>query len=350
MDKSTFQIFDQLTSNLDNSLSISDLTKEIEKKYGSAYYANIYNKLQKLKEQDLINLKQIGRTSLIELNFSNYFLLDFLAEMDIEKKRLFFKNKPELVPLLVELEQSMSDVGSIKSFGSINIERKIKLNKIELLFLLKKSSNYHEDAIKIFSTLLDLQKKHNIQIIGLIINQNSFSKLMMSDEINPVREALPNFLSLFCPQLFWGEIRNIKRTYKIQSFTEELNPLKISQPDLMYNLNRFGYKEFGWNIEQGKKGCIEYIITSLLLQNDARLFQAIPVIISKNSFDSNVLIFLAQRFQTSNKLLGLLRIIKRLKPKNEIEKSVAILEALEIEEVPADEKDVLKTLRLYGAT
>jgi len=349
MDKSTLQILDLLSSNLDNSLSISALTKKINEKYGTAYYANIYQKLQKLKGQDLINLNQIGKSSIIELNFQNHFLLDFLTEMEIEKKLDFFKNKPELLPLLIELERSLNDICSIKTLSSIKTERNIKLNRLELLFLLKKSSQYHNETISIYARILDLQKKYNIRITSLILDQKSFSELIRSNETNPIREALPHILNLFCPQSYWGEIRQIKEKSKIRNILNEIKPTKISHSDLIYNLNRFGYKEFGWNIEKGKKICIEYITTALLLQSDVRLFEAIPVIISKNSFDTNLLIFLSQKFGTSKKLLGLLRILRKFKPKNEISKTIEILETLRIEEIPADEKNILKKMRLYDA-
>ncbi len=350
MDKSTLKIFDLLSSNLDDSLSISTLTEKIKKKYGKAYYANIYQKLQKLKKQDLINLNQMGRMSLIELNFQNHFLLDFLTEMDIKKKRIFFNNRPELLPLLIELEQFLNDACSIRTLSSINIERNIKLNRFELLFLLKKSANSHKVTIKIHKKILELQKKYNIQIIGLIIDHKKFSNFIRSSEINPIRESLPRILNLFCPHSFWGEIKQIKGKSIIRILLNELKPTKISNSDLFYNLNRFGYREFGWKIEKGRKICIEYIIISLLLQNDVRLFEAIPIIISKNSFDSNLLIYLSKKYNASNKLLGLLKILKEIKPKNEILETMEIFETLKIEEQPANKQDIIKKMRLYDAS
>ncbi|WNZ28667.1 MAG: hypothetical protein IAX21_08400 [Candidatus Bathyarchaeota archaeon] len=350
MDKSTLQIFDILSSNLGDFLSISTLTKKIKEKYGNAYYANIYQKIQKLKKQNLINLDQIGRTSLIELNFQNYLLLDFLTEMDIEKKRKFFKNKPELLSILIELEQSMNNICSIRTFGSIKIERNIKLNRIELLFLLKKSSNYHSQTIWIHKRIFEIQKKYNIQITGLIITQNKFSELTGSNEINPIREFLPCILNLFCPQSFWREIKSIKDKSKIRTVMDELKPTKISETDLFYNLNRFGYKEFGWKIETGKKICIEYIIMAMLLRNDFRLFEAIAIIISKNKFDTNLLIFLCQKFHTSEKLLGLLKAIKEIKSENEIIKTIEILDSLQIKETPTNKQDIIEKMRRYNAT
>ena len=350
MDKSTLQIFDLLSSNLDDSLSISNLTHKIKQKYGTAYYANIYQKLQKLKNEELININKIGNTSLIELNFQNNFLKDYLTEMDIEKKRFFFKNKPELLPLLFELEQSLNDICSIRSLSSIKIERNIKLNRIELLLLIKKSANYNKLRITIHKRLLKLQKKHNIQLLGLIINEKEFSKLINSNEINPIQESLPHILNMFCPQSFWQEIKQIKNKSQIKTIMTEIKPAKISQSDLFYNLNRFGYKEFGWDIEKSEKICIEYIITAILLQNDFRLFEAIPIIISKNSFDTDLLIFLSQKYHTSSKLLGLLKTIEEIISDDEIRNTIQTLETLKIEAIPTNKHELIKKMRLYNVS
>ena len=157
-------------------------------------------------------------------------------------------------------------------------------------------------------------------------------------------------LTLFCPQSFWGEIRRIKEKTEIRNIRPETNPAKISDSDLIHNLNRFGYKEFGWNIEQGKEICIEYLTTALLLQNDVRHFEAVPIILSKNAFRSNLLTFLSQKFGTSGKLLGLLKILRNIKPTSDIDKTIEILETLDIEELPADERSIFEKMRLYNAT
>jgi len=93
MDTPTLRILDTISSNLGDSISINQLTERIRETYGTAHYANIYHKLQKLKKEGLLSLDLIGRSSNIKLNFQNYLLIDTLAEMEIEKKRISWQKE-----------------------------------------------------------------------------------------------------------------------------------------------------------------------------------------------------------------------------------------------------------------
>ena len=341
MDTSTLRILDTISSNIGDSLSINQLTERIKDTYGSAYYANIYQKLQDLKNEGILNLELIGRSSNIKLNFQNYLLIDTLAEMEIEKKKNFLTKRNELFPLLTEMDKSLTDNCAIKSISSINPSKNIKLNRIELLFLLRNTSNYHNETIELFREMLKLQNKYNLKINNLIIDKHDFFDLT-SDEINPLREALNEKIIFFCPQAFWSEIKEIAEKTEIRTIRSETKPANISDLDLTYNLNRFGYREFGLHLTQGKKFCIEYITTAILLQEDARLIEAIPIILAKNNFKSNILAFLSQKFQTTAKLIAILKILQEISPKPEIEKTIGTLKVFNIEEYPVDEESIRK--------
>ena len=349
MDTPTLRILETISSNIGDPLSINKLTERIKDTYGSAYYANIYQKLQDLKNEGILNLELIGRSSNIKLNFQNYLLIDTLAEMEIEKKRNFLTDRNDLFPLLTEMDKTLTDTCTIKSISSINPSKNIKLNRMELLFLLRDIPNYHNETIELYREMLKLQNKYNLKINNLIIDKNDFSDLTTSDEINPLREALSEKIILFCPQAFWSEIKEIAQKTDIRTIRPETKPANISDLDLTYNLNRFGYREFGLKMAQGKKFCIEYITTAILLKEDARLIEAIPIVLAKNSFKSNILAFLSQKYDTSGKLLGLLKILQNMKPTREINETIELLETLNAKEIPADEESIMQKLRLYNA-
>jgi hypothetical protein len=273
--------------------------------------------------------------------------------MEIKRKLDSLTERKDFLIFLDEMGRLLENMCEIKSVSSMSLARNIKLNRIELLFLLrtpKEKSKYHDEIAGIYAALERLRKKHNVRIDSLLLDEVDFFDLIKSDEINPLKEALSNETTLFCPQAFWSEIREIAQQIEIKTSRTETKPRDISDLDLVYNLARFGYKEFGSTLEQGKKFCIEYLITALLLQNDARRTEAAPIVLAKNEFNSSLLGFLSQKFGTSGKLLGLLRALNNIKPTGEFEETIKLLEIFNVNEIQADERSILQKMRLYNAT
>ena len=349
MDAPTLRILDTISSNLGDSISINQLTERIRETYGTAHYANIYQKLQKLKKEGLLSLDLIGRSSNIKLNFQNYLLIDTLTEMELEKKKNFLAKRNDQILFLTEIDKLLNETETIRSVSSINPAKNIKLNKTELLFLLRKTPEYHSETLQLYKEMLKLQKKRNLKINSLILDRNDFHEQIKSDEINPLREALSEKTTFFGPQAFWSEIKQVTETTEIRNIKTETKPANISNLDLTYNLYRFGYKEFGLQLAQGKTFCSEYMTTAILLQDDARLTEAIPIILAKNSYKSNTLAFLTQKFETTGKLLGLLKILHTIKPTRETAETIDFLETFNAETIPADEESILQKMRLYNA-
>ena len=349
MDKATIRILDAISSSIGDSLSINQLTNHMKARYGSAYYANIYEKLQNLKSNSLINLEPIGRSSSIKLNFENYLLIDTLSDMEIEKKLEFLSKRASLFSFLTELDKTLIDGNSIRSISAINPSKNIKLNRFELLSLINATPDYLDQAIELHKVTLNLQRKFNLKINNLFLDANDFSGFLTSDEINPVREALSQQIILYNPQAFWSQIKDVAQKNQIRTLHTETKPLSISDSDLNLNLNRFGYREFGASIVEGKKFCIEYIATALLLREEARGLDAVAVILAKNNFNSNLLAFLSLKFEESSRLLGILRILRQTSPKLEVDNTVKILKAINPQEIAADEASIRQKLELYNA-
>jgi hypothetical protein len=349
VDKATIRILDTIASNIGDSLSINELTNRIKNRYGSAYYANIYKKLQDLKGKGLLNLEPIGRFSNIKLNFENYLLIDTLSDMEMEKKLEFLSNRAILFSFFAEMDKSLSDRCYVRSISLINPSKNIKLKRIELLLLLNETPDYLDQTIELQKITLTLQRKFNLKINSLILDSNDFFGLLTSDEINPVREALSQKINLYNPQVFWSQIKEITKKNLIRTLHTETKPLSIPDSDLNFNLNRFGYSEFGTNFVEGTKYCIENITTSLLLKEDARGIDAAAVILAKNNFNSNLLAFLSQKFEVSPRLLGILEVLRQTNPKPEVDNTVKILKAISLQELPADEDSIRQKLELYNA-
>lgn len=355
MDEATFHILDILSGELGNPISIHELTKKIEEKHGAAYYANIYEKIHSMVKEKIIDLQKVGRSSIATLNFKNYFLVDRLGLMELQKKINLLEKHTELQILLMEIDTYFKDLNFINSISLISFEKNIKLNRIELMILVKnpEKKSILEETIVIHKIMHLLQRMHNIRIDYLVLNNKTFIDVLGREETNPVREMLSNKIVMLYMQTFWMEIRDaLEKGINIRFEEVETSPAKITNRDLVYNLARFGYTEMGPHIEQGKPICIEYIITSVLLQNDARRIDAIPVMLAKNEdkINYNLLVFISQKYGLSDRLLGLLKVLNKVKPTKETEETIDLMNAMKVKEVKADQKSIEEKMRLYNVT
>lgn len=357
MDEATYRILDILSRNLGRPMSIHELTGRIEETYGGAYYANVHEKVSELVQENIITLSKAGRSSLATPYFENYLLIDLLAEMELRRKQDFLKGKQEMQMLMMETDTLLHNLPFIKSISLMNPERNAKLNKAEIMINLKKSDSksVEETKININTIMTSLQRMHNIRIDHLILDDEMFLDLLKSNESNPIREMLCNKIAALYPQGFWMSVRGkILRGSKIIAEEIETNPAKISEEDLIFNLARFGYTELGPKIKQGKLICIEYIITAILFQNDARRIDAIPIIIAKNTKKTNydLLLFLARKYNFEGKILGILLALRNLVAHGmkAIDEPIKLLETMKIEEIKADKRSMKEKLKLYNVT
>jgi hypothetical protein len=352
MDETTFRILDTLWKETGRLVSIHELTSKIEKAHGTAYYANIYQKTHALSKEGTITLTKAGRSSIANLNFSNYLLTDLLTELELRRKRDLLKQSKELLMLFKDTEERYENIRSIESVSAIDAERNLNLNRAEFLILLHGSNSniLHREIIDIHAIARDLQALHNIKLDLLVLTTDAFLHFLTSDEINPLREMLSSKIAFHSPQNFWTHIAaTLAKGYRIKLLETQTNPAKIPERDLIFNLARFGYKEIGLEIREGDKICIEYIIASMLMKEDARRIDAIPVLLAKNDANYGLLIFLSQKYRLSTRLLGLLRALNKIDFTRKTKSAIEILEILGTKEIAADEKRIEQKMRLYNA-
>jgi len=353
-----FRILDVLTREIGNSLSINKIAEKVKTLYGSGDYKNIYVAINKMNKDKTIILEQAGNTSIASINFENYLIIDLLSEMELRKKRDFLKNRQEIQMFMLELDTYLYNQDLIQSISLITPERNAKLNKTEFLVHLKKSNNrktVYETKMGIYAILNHLQMIHTIRIDALVLEDNEISDLVKSNEANPVREMFYDKITIFSSQNFWLWMRNeiIKGT-KIKTEETSTHPAKISEEDLVYNLARFGYTEFGPKIKEGKQICIEYTIAALMSSKDARRIDAITIILAKNTKSTNydLLLFISRKYEFAEKILGIMKSLRNLvvHTKMIVEEPIKLLEAMNIEEIKADEKRMKDRLKLYHVT
>lgn len=359
----TMMILDTLAREQSNPISISELTKEIGERYGRGHYHTIYNKIQALEKERMIILERIGKATIPKLNLQNYFLLDLLTIIEMRKKQDFLMKYPELQLPLMSIGDYCKGLHYIESICMIEPERNKKLNRIELLILLKGGTdidNRHDNDTEHIRTEIfeinrltqALQNKYNIKIDSLILRPNEFQELAGTEEINPLRKMLAELIAFFSPENYWREIRKIQtKGITARILNEETIPIKISKKELIYNLARFGYKEFGYSIQQGSNICIEYIITAILQSNNTRMIEAIPIILAKNDKEINyrMLLFLCQKYSLSEKILGLIQTLNELKSTEKTKEATAALQdaGIKAEDI-IDKTTITEKMKLYN--
>ena len=254
--------------------------------------------------------------------------------------------------LFEDIEQRLENIRSIESISAANTERNLKLNRTELLILLHNGSDYnrHSAIIEIQEILRNLQDLHNIKLDPLILTTSQVIDFLTSDETNPLKEMIPSTITFHSPQDFWKQIAQaLTKGSKITLSQKETKPTKISERDLIFNLARFGYKEIGSEIREGEKICLEYVVTSILMAEDARRINSVPILLTKKKADYNLLIFLSQKYSLLPRLLGMLIALNSISHSRKASQAIEILEILRTPEEKADEKGIEQMMTLYNA-
>ncbi|MCX6814257.1 MAG: hypothetical protein NTY20_01205 [Candidatus Aenigmarchaeota archaeon] len=366
MDETTFRIIDALSRDFGRPTSINGLVGRIREMRRGAYYKNIYDKIQKLQKEGLIRAARIGRNSEITLNFGSYVTKDMLAEMELRKKHQAMKENKSLQNILSDIEEQLRQFGTISCACIISPGKTLPLNRLELLVIFRETPRtegmVQKEMLHIYGEIRKLQDKRNAKIDILALRESEFSSLLKADEYNPLREMVSGEIAFFYPQNFWFLVGQSAKTGIGAERLKEVNVAKIPEKDLVYNMERFGYKEIGTIPEEGNKMCLECTMTSILLSGNARRIEAIPVILAKNTPNYNLLIFLSRKYNAEGKLLGMIRVMNGIKRSKEseigdrrrqetpsIEYAIKALEALKTKEEKANEMSIKKKMRLYHA-
>lgn len=358
MDETTFRILDILARDLGLQTSIRALAGKIRSKYGSGHYANVYNKLRQLAQENIVEILNVGKASLVGLNFKEYVVADLMAEIEIKKKQELLKGRPELGMLFLGLDAHLRDLVFVRSISIINAEKNLKLNRAELLAVVRgRGASLFPDGneAKLLHTALQtLQSAHSLKLDYLIVTDQKLLDSLATDEANPVREMMPNRITFYGPQNFWNTIRvgaDAGLTLRVQE--SETLPARIPEADLALNLARAGYKETGTTLATsgGMDICVEYVVAAMMAQGDARRVEAVPVILAKQAGRVNydILLFLAQKYRLLEMLLGLLRAYTEILHDERAKDVVELMDQMKIKEVPADKTAIREKMKLYNA-
>ena len=358
MKDAKFKILDILSREIGNAISIRQLNEKISSIHGSSHYPAIYSQIQELAKKKILNIDKHGKSSVASLNFDNPLLIDNIAQVELINKIHFLEERKDWQILILQINAYLREFSMIRSILIINPETNAKLNRIEFIILVRKEENKKKSE-DIRSNMELLQRVHNIRIDYLMLDEASFENLLGYEDANPIKEVMSDKIVILYPQTFWFMIKNLlDKGMRIKVEEKSISLTKISEQDIVFNLVRFGYKEMGTKITQGKLIGIEYIVTSILVKKDnIRRLEAIPIILAKNKEKINypLLVFLATKFKMIRQLYNILKVLDEITPTNEVKQIMREITDAVKQKVKTDQqaielslKDMEKKMRLYN--
>ncbi|MGC8680230.1 MAG: hypothetical protein ACP5T6_02960, partial [Candidatus Micrarchaeia archaeon] len=130
MNKEEFKILNYLSDNLGSGENISNIFKEISKKYSSTYYTNIYNSVARLEKKGVISIIVEGNNRLIKLNIKSPISIYYISEAE-NHKTIDIKISKEIINILLDLALN----SNIITISVLKYDDYIKINRIELLII-----------------------------------------------------------------------------------------------------------------------------------------------------------------------------------------------------------------------
>ncbi len=358
MKDAEFKILDLLSREIGNAISIRQLNEKISNIHGSSHYPAIYSQIQELAKKKILNIDKHGKSSIPSLNFAHPLLIDNIAQVELGNKIYFLEERKDWQILILQINAYLREFSMIRSVLIINPETNAKLNRIEFIILLCREETKKESK-DIRTNLELLQRVHNIRIDYLMLDESSFENLLRCEDANTIKQVMSDKIVMLYPQSFWFMIKNIlDKGMRIKVGEKSVLLAKIPEQDIVFNLARFGYKEMGTKIIQGKLIGIEDLVTSVMLKKDGiRRLEAIPIILAKNKGKINypLLVFLTTKFKMIRQLYNILKVLDEITPTNKIKQIMREIIYIVKQKTETDSqavelglKDMEKKMRLYG--
>ena len=315
MNKEETKIMSYLSDNLGDGGSILEMSKDIDKRYGPAYYSNIYTTAKKLEKKGVIAIEREGNSKLIRLNTENPLSTYYISEIENYKNQKISMSKEMLSSIL-----SFTQEFDIFSICALEAEKYQKINRLELLILTKNRTKNHNQNSALMRLLLKLEATYNIKIDPIALTLDEFIKIMKTDELDILKDLILNKNILYNSDGFWELIKR----HQMDTRYKKLNkfPQDLTRGELAYNYSRLGYR-LNENIKQTNKIAIEPTIFSMIINDEIRIKYGTFILLYKNIDKINLayLYYIYKRYDELGKLKGILLSLTNLtdlKSNNEI--------------------------------
>jgi hypothetical protein len=318
MTKEEIKILRYLSDGLGNGGSILSIAGGIRKRYGKAYYKNIYNAIMKLEKSGAISITTEGKNSLIRLNTKNPRSIYYISEAE-DRKAIEMSMQRGMID---ELLSSALD-SDIISICALKQEEYIKINRIELLIITRS----HDHEGRLINSLQGIESMYNTKIDPIILTPQELSEMLEGSELNRIRDLIVDKSILYNSEGFWEIIRK----YKIDEKYRNLGrfPDELSGAQLAYNYNRFGYA-LHEDSKPGREIALEDTIFLMSASKQARIRYGAFILLSKNIRRINLsyTYYLFKRYGELGALKGILITLKELCDEKDKPRIKALIETI----------------------
>ena len=296
MNKEETKILRYLSDSMGNGGNILSMSDGIRKKYGPAYYPNIYNTIMRLEKKGILSTIIDGNNRQIRLDMKNPLSIYYISEAE-NQKTMGIEIQQGLLNELLDLALD----SYILTMCSLKHEKHIKINRIELLIIIRS----HEQDGSLISNLLKIESLHNTKIDPIILTSNEFSDMLDGDNLNSIKDLITDKSILYNTEGFWGLIRKYKLDGKYQNLIKF--PDELGQSELAYNYNRFGYSLYE-DTKGGKELSLEDTIFLMNQAREIRIRYGAFILLKKNIRKINLmyLYYIFKRRDQLNVLKGIL--------------------------------------------
>lgn len=294
------------------SFSINGLAKKLQENYSRGSYSTVNIRIKDMEKEKKILIRKLGNTTLVNLNFEDFQILRSLYELEGYKVNKIIAEYPFFNEIHNQLSKLFDQ--SRYSICSSYTRSNLKRNRIELIFITYDIIT-DTDRQVIARWIMETGIMKNIRIDYFIITMKKFKEYLQTEDFNYVKEVLYNRIVLVHSIDFWNSIlptlsklENMDLKYD-NDYSTETDFTEISDDVIIYNLDRYGYKEFGPSYKIEKKISIEYLIMAILMKQNQRWYESVKVIANRNpaKLDLELLVFLCKKYSLLEKLIEIIK-------------------------------------------
>jgi len=168
-------------------------------------YMTLNRIIKKLKKQDLIITKKVGKSIVCSLNKDNDITKQHLIIASESLKNYFLERKPLIKKIHKIIEENKSKEFSAMLFGSYAEEREQKHSDVDLAFIYQSKRTIKNIQYE----LKTIEKIYDIEINLMIFSEKQFKEMLKAKEENVGKQILKNHIIMYNSVFFWNLVYEV---------------------------------------------------------------------------------------------------------------------------------------------